>query len=173
MAKGFKTCPACSNDVGGRALLCKNCGHLFEAKKTVKKAKPKKVKKAKEKPKKVQETHGIKKIDILERLILDPPSTMPVREKSNHYRMETKFLNDLIDRYSIEFMNVVRFNEKFDSFKVLLSPKFIESLDRRFRCFNYVVDKSRYPEYNLGEKSGEDRVVEKKRKTLKDFLDEK
>lgn len=84
-----------------------------------------------------------------------------------------KHLNELVDRYSLEFMNVVNFYRQFDSLSYLVSPKLKETLDKKFRAFNYVVDETRYPEYNIRAKSGKDRVVEKKRKTLKDFLDEK
>lgn len=83
-----------------------------------------------------------------------------------------KFLNDLVDKYSLEFMNVVNFHRQFESLTYLRSPKLKNTLDKKFRAFNYVVDKSRYPEYNLGEKSGEDRFVKKKRRTIKDFLED-
>ena len=83
-----------------------------------------------------------------------------------------KHLNVLCERYSLEFMNVVNFYKKFDSLTYLVSPKLKKALDKKFRAFNYVVDKSRYPEYILGDKSGEDFNPVKKKRTLKDFLDE-
>ncbi len=85
---------------------------------------------------------------------------------------EMKFLNILCERYSLEFMNVVNFYKQFDSLAYLVSPKLKDTLDKKFRAFNYVIDKSRYPEYTLGEKSGQDVNVVPKKKTLKDFLDE-
>jgi hypothetical protein len=94
----------------------------------------------------------------------------PSKNKRIFYSREMKFLNDLVDKYSLEFMNVVNFHRQFESLTYLRSPKLKETLDKKFRAFNYVVDKSRYPEYNLGEKSGEDRFVEKKKKTIKNFL---
>jgi len=109
----------------------------------------------------------ISKRNILIRLV-----DVPDQGKRPFYAREMKFLNTLCDRYSLEFMNIVNFQKKFYSLAYLVSPKLKETLDRKFRAFNYVVDKSRYPEYILGGKSGEDFVPVKKKKTLKDFLDE-
>ena len=108
----------------------------------------------------------INKKEILFRLVDVPPTG-----RRNFYAREMKFLNDLCDRYSLEFMNVVSFNKKFDSLTYLVSPKLKKTLDQKFRAFNFLLDKSRYPEYDIGEKTGEDSVV-KKKKTLKDFLNE-
>ncbi len=146
MAAGEKQCPDCGAVVGSRVKKCQ-CGHFFKAKK-----KPK-VK--------------ISKRDILERLVIDPESGKRV-----FYKAQMKHLNVLCERYSLEFMNVVNFYKKFDSLTYLVSPKLKKALDKKFRAFNYVVDKSRYPEYILGEKSGEDFNPVKKKRTLKDFLDE-
>ena len=147
MPRGQKQCPSCETFVATRVSSCE-CGHSFTKKRV-------------EKPK-------INKKDILKRLVIEPP-----KGKRVFFMREMKLLNDLVDRYSLEFMNVVNFYRRFDSLAYLVSPKLKETLDRKFRAFNYVVDKSRYPDYNLTDKSGEDRAVQKKRKTLKDFLDEK
>jgi|11BtaG_2_1085332.scaffolds.fasta_scaffold00119_22 hypothetical protein len=144
MPRGKKRCPSCETHVASGASSC-DCGHVFKKKKP---AKPK-----------------IKKTDILKRLVEEP-----AKNKRIFYSREMKFLNDLVDKYSLEFMNVVNFHRQFESLTYLRSPKLKETLDKKFRAFNYVVDKSRYPEYNLGEKSGEDRFVEKKKKTIKNFL---
>ena len=69
-------------------------------------------------------------------------------------------------------MNVVTFNKKFDSLSYLVSDKLKETLDRKFRAFNFKVDLSRYDAYDIGEKVGEDIVEKKKSKTIKDFLNE-
>lgn len=148
MPRGQKQCPSCDTFVATRVSLCE-CGHTFKKKKKA------------EKP-------TINKQKILERLVIAPKDSKRV-----FYKREMKHLNELVDRYSLEFMNVVNFYRQFDSLSYLVSPKLKETLDKKFRAFNYVVDETRYPEYNIRAKSGKDRVVEKKRKTLKDFLDEK
>jgi len=85
---------------------------------------------------------------------------------------EMKMLNDLCEKYSLEFMNVMTFFKKLDSLSYLVSPKLKDTLDRKFRAFNYCLDKNKYPEYSLGEKVGDDKPIEVKNKTIKDFLDE-
>ena len=156
MPRGKKQCPSCEDFVATRASCC-GCGHIFTKKKDSgsKKAKPKTAK-----PK-------ISKIDILKRLVEDPKNN-----KRFFYAREMKMLNDLVDLYSLEFMNVVNLGRRFESLAYFTHSKVKEKLDRRFREFNYVTDKSRYPEYNLGEKSGEDRFIKRKKRTVKDFLEE-
>jgi hypothetical protein len=44
-------------------------------------------------------------------------------------------------------------------------------MDQKFRAFNFKVDTSKYSVYDIGEKVGEDAKVEKKIKSLKNFLD--
>lgn len=146
MPRGKKLCPSCETHVASGVSSC-GCGHTFKKKATLK-------------PK-------ISKRSILKRLVEEPRNN-----KRIFYSKEMKFLNDLVDRYSLEFMNVVNFHRQFESLTYLRSPKLKQTLDKKFRAFNYVVDKSRYPQYNLGEKSGEDRLVERKKRTIKDFLEE-
>ena len=146
MPRGRKECPCCATLVATRASSCK-CGHVFKSKK-----------------KKVKATS---KKEILYRLV-DVPST----GKTSFYSREFKLLNTLIDRYSLEFMNVVTFNKKFDSLSYLVSDKLKETLDRKFRAFNFKIDLSRYDVYDIGEKVGEYIVDKKKSRTIKDFLNE-
>ena len=83
-----------------------------------------------------------------------------------------KFLNDLSSRYSLEFLCVVTFSKKFNSLAYLISPKLKDTMDIKWRAFNYKVDNSKYEEYNIGEKTGKDKDINKKTKTTKDFLNE-
>ena len=109
----------------------------------------------------------INKKHILARLTL-----VPAKDKRLFYMREMKFLNDLCERYSVEFMNIASFPNKFDSLAYLVSPKLKQTLDQKFRAFNFSVDTSRYETYNIGEKVGEDVVVNKPILTIKDFLNE-
>jgi hypothetical protein len=109
----------------------------------------------------------INKKKILARLTL-----VPERDKRLFYMREMKFLNDLCDRYSLEFMNIVSFDRKFDSLAYIVCSKLKDTMDRKFRAFNYCVDLSKYESYNLGDKVGEDFEIKKPIKTIKDFLNE-
>lgn len=116
-------------------------------------------------PKKTQKK--INKRSIIGRLL-----NIPDKNKRVFYAREMKMLNSLCDRYSLEFMDIVDFGKKFDSLAYITSYKLKSTLDQKFRAFNYRFDKSKYPEYNIGEKVGEDKKIIKKKKTTKDFLNE-
>ena len=109
----------------------------------------------------------INKKHILARLTL-----VPIRDKRMFYMREMKFLNDLCERYSLEFMNIVSFDRKFDSLAYIVSDKLKETMDQKFRAFNYCVDLSLYQSYNLGDKTGEDVEIKTPVKTIKQFLNE-
>ncbi len=109
----------------------------------------------------------INKKHILARLTL-----VPDKNKRLFYVREMKFLNDLCERYSLEFMNIVSFDKQFDSLAYIVCDKLKPTMDKKFRAFNYSVDTSKYETYNLGEKVGEDAVIVKPAKTTKDFLNE-
>lgn len=144
MPAGKKECPSCKGLVGTRISTCK-CGHKFATK---------------------TKTNKINKHTILKRIVLRPEKDVRL-----FFKREMKILNSLCDRYSLEFMNIVNFGKQFDSLAYLASPKLKDTMDQKFRAFNYVVDNSKYPTYNIGEKFGEDKETNK-RKTIRDFLDE-
>ena len=50
----------------------------------------------------------------------------------------------------------ITFDKKFDSLAYLVSQKLKDTLDQKFRAFNFRVDFSKYPKYNIGSKEGED-----------------
>ncbi len=108
----------------------------------------------------------INKKHILARLTL-----IPTKDKRLFYMREMKLLNDLCERYSLEFMNAVSFDKQLDSLAYLVCDKLKETMDKKFRAFNFKVDLSKYPDYDIGEKVGEDATINKKIKSLKDFLD--
>jgi hypothetical protein len=110
---------------------------------------------------------GPNKREIIFRLI-----EVPDKGRRPFFAREMKLLNDLCDRYSLEFMDIVNFGKKFDSLAYLVSPKLKGVLDEKFRAFNFKVDLSKYKTYDIGEKVGEDSVITPRKRTVKDFLDE-
>lgn len=109
----------------------------------------------------------INKKNILARLTL-----IPEKDKRLFYIREMSFLNILCDRYSLEFMNILTFPKKLDSLAYLVSEKLKDTLDQKFRCFNFKIDYSRYKKYPIGDKIGEDGLSLKKKSTIKHFLNE-
>jgi hypothetical protein len=83
------------------------------------------------------------------------------------------FLKKLEERYSIEFLKILTFPKKYDSLAYIYSKELRETMDRKWKNFNFKVDLSKYPSYSIGEKSGEDYVPQKnKLKNTKTFLNE-
>jgi len=115
----------------------------------------------------VAKSKGPNKREILFRLL-----EVPDKGRRPFFAREMKMLNDLCERYSLEFMEIVNFGKKFDSLAYLVSEKLRGTLDQKFRAFNFRVDLSKYEVYHIGEKVGEDKLLPQKRKTIKDFLDE-
>ncbi len=110
---------------------------------------------------------GPNKRDIIFRLV-----EVPDKGRRPFFAREMKLLNDLCDRYSLEFMDIVDFGRKIDSMAYYTSPKLKSALDEKFRAFNFRVDLSKYQTYDIGEKAGEDVVITPRKRTVKDFLDE-
>ena len=109
----------------------------------------------------------VNKKDILARLTL-----VPSKDKRLFYMREMKILNDLCERYSEEFMNIVSFEKKFESLAYIVCEKLRMKMDLKFSAFNFRIDPSKYKSYNIGDKVGEDVEVKPKKKTTKQFLDE-
>ena len=110
---------------------------------------------------------GPNKREIIFRLL-----EVPDKGRRPFFAREMKMLNDLCERYSLEFLIIVIFGKKFDSLAYLVSDKLKSPLDEKFRAFNFRVHLSNYQVYHIGEKFGEDAVVPPKNKTIKDFLNE-
>jgi hypothetical protein len=113
----------------------------------------------------------LNKKQIIERLIHEDILTSKKTPRT-FFSKQMKMLNTLCERYSQEFMSVVTFYNKFDSLEILISPACKKMLDKKFKAFNFKVDLSKYPQYNIGRKSGKDANITKNKKTIKDFLDE-
>ena len=145
MPRGKKRCPSCSDFVGARSNSCV-CGYVFKNTKPAKK---------------------FNKFEILSRLV-----DIPDKNKRVFYLKEFKLMKILSERYSLEFVSVIDFGKKFDSLAYLVSSKLKATLDQKWRAFNYRVDKSKYIEYNIGDKFGADKIINKKNKNTKDFLNE-
>ncbi len=96
---------------------------------------------------------------------------IPKSASRDFYCKEMKMLNALIERYSEEFVNKLLFAKKFDSMAVIICDAFKHELDKKFRNFNYEIDYSKYETFNLNSfKCGEDLILKKKTKTIRDFL---
>ena len=113
-----------------------------------------------------------KKSKINKKHILARLTLVPTKDKRLFYMREMKFLNDLCERYSLEFMDIVSFDKKFDSLAYIVCDKLEETMDKKFRAFNFKIDSSKYIDYTIGDKEGKDVEIIHKPKTAKQFLND-
>jgi hypothetical protein len=111
------------------------------------------------------------KVKFNKRKILQSLIEIPKGSKRETYSREMKLLNSLIEKYSIEFISILKLDKKFDSIAILLCDSFEVELNKRFRNFNFEIDISKYETYCIHEnKFGEDIPQILKPKTIRDFL---
>lgn len=147
MPRGKKTCPSCGSLVGARASIC-DCGHEFLP---VKKKKPKPFFKARR--------------DFIKRMLAG--------SKAKDWRMEMHTATKVFSEFDndLDFLEKVKPPFVFkDTIKYFLTKEGREYLRKRHKEFYYKPpDKDKF--IDTKEKAGED-ILEKKKKTLKDFLNE-
>lgn len=116
------------------------------------------------KTKKNQSTPNKK--EILGRLI-----EIPKTGKRAFWSREMMFLKKLEERYSLEFLQIVTFPKKYDSLAYLVSDALKETMDRKWKNFNFKVDFSKYTIYDISEKCGKDyESIYNKPKNTKDLF---
>lgn len=82
-----------------------------------------------------------------------------------------KLLKDLEARYSLDFLEIVTFPKRYDSLAYHVSKELKDTMDRKWRNFNFRVDSSKYDTIVLGEKIGKDHIPsDNKPKNTKDLL---
>ena len=107
-----------------------------------------------------------KRQSIISRLV-DVPAT----QKRFFWAREMKLLKDLEARYSLDFLQIVTFPKKYDSLAYLVSKALKDTMDKKWRNFNFKVDFSKYDSPILGEKTGKDYVsIDNKPKNTKDLF---
>jgi len=96
---------------------------------------------------------------------------IPKIQKKFFWAREMKLLKDLEERYSLDFLEIVTFPKKYDSLAYLVSKELKDTMDRKWRNFNFKVDLSKYDSIVLGEKTGKDYIPsDNKPKNTKELL---
>lgn len=108
-------------------------------------------------------THTEKK-KVIENLI-----NVPDKQKRLFWGREIKTFNILLELYpESKFWKGLTFPQKLDSMILFRSGFYQNELKRRYNLFKYNIPTKK--EIKLGEKYGEDFNIDKKPKTLRDFL---
>lgn len=97
--------------------------------------------------------------------LITPPSSI----KGAYWSREYKILNELMEIFpSQDFWQKVNFNQDWDSLLIFKSEYGISLLKRKYKEFNFNIPDTKKIE--LTKKSGRDKIIETKPKTIRDFL---
>lgn len=107
----------------------------------------------------------LNKRNLIKKIVIEP-----TKEKRAFWAREMKLLNDLMKIFpKQDFWEKTKF-KKVASLAILRSEHGLLKLKKLYMEFNYVIPKK--TEITLGEKSGEDKIISKKSKTTRQFIDE-
>jgi len=107
----------------------------------------------------------LNKRNLIKKLVIEPS-----KQKRMFWAREMKLLNDLIEIFpKQDFWEKVNF-EKVPSLAILRSEYGLAKLKKLYIEFNYVIPEK--IEIPLGEKRGKDKIISKKSKTIRQFIDE-
>ena len=105
------------------------------------------------------------KRNIIKKIVVEPST-----QKRMFWAREMKMLNDLMDMFnSEEFWQKVSL-DKVPSLAVLRSGHGLSILSKKYKEFNYKIPAK--VEIPLGKKTGKDKIISKKPKTIRQFIDE-
>ncbi len=95
-----------------------------------------------------------------------------VDNKSRQFwKIQMKMLNELEEKYSLEFLEVLTLDFQVDQMASLGHKNFKSKIDRKWRNFNFKVDLSKYTVYDISEKCGKDyESIYNKPKNTKDLF---
>jgi len=104
-------------------------------------------------------------------LIIESVVEVPKLQKRFFRAAQMKMLKNLEERYSLDFLEIVTFPKKYDSLAYLVSEALKETMDKKWRNFNFKVDFSKYTIYDISDKCGKDyESIYNKPKNTKDLL---
>lgn len=107
----------------------------------------------------------LNKRNLIKKLVIEPS-----KQKREFWAKEMKLLNDLIEIFPKQDFWERMNPKKVSSLAVLRSEYGLSKLKKLYAEFNYVIPKK--TEIPLGEKKGKDKIISKKSKTIRQFIDE-
>ena len=107
----------------------------------------------------------LNKRNIIKKIVTEPST-----QKRMFWAREMKMLNDLMSMFKSEdFWQKVSL-DKVPSLAVLRSGHGLSILSKKYKEFNYKIPAK--VEIPLGKKTGKDKIISKKPKTIRQFIDE-
>jgi len=107
----------------------------------------------------------LNKRDLIKKLVVEPD-----KQKRMFWAREMKLLNDLLEMFPNQDFWKRMTIDKVPSLAMLRSDYGLEKIRKKYREFNYKIPEK--IEIPLGEKTGEDKILSKKPKTIRQFIDE-
>ena len=105
------------------------------------------------------------KREIIKKIVVEPD-----KQKRIFWAREMKLLNDLLEIFpNQDFWQRMTFI-KVPSLAVLRAGAGLKNLTKKYKDFNYKIPEKK--EFPIGDKTGEDKIISKKPKTIRQFLDE-
>ena len=105
------------------------------------------------------------------RKILKRILTIPANQRNSFWQREFKLFKDLLLDYpSLEFWSKVNLNLEIDSLKVLHSDFAKKILEKKYNEYHYIIPEQQKQTKLNDSKSGDDFIVSKKPKNLREFL---
>jgi hypothetical protein len=99
---------------------------------------------------------------------------VPAKSKREFWQREYVLLGRLAERYSLEFLRDTSFSLKGESLAILFAPKILQDLDKRFKIYSSESRIIREPQIILQDNPLHQPIlIERKQKTIRDFLNEK
>jgi hypothetical protein len=109
----------------------------------------------------------LNKRQIIQRHINEPKTN-----KRAFWKKEMTLLNRFLKEFPDQcFWSMVDFHQKFDSLAILASTNWKKFVKKKYLDYNYVVPKYEPPKLEKT-KLGSDGNIEKRKRTIKDFLSE-
>lgn len=107
----------------------------------------------------------LNKRDIIKKIVTEPST-----QKRMFWAREMKMLNDLMNMFKSEDFWQKVCLDKVPSLAVLRSDHGLNILSKKYKEFNYKIPEK--VEIPLGKKTGNDKIISKKPKTIRQFIDE-
>ena len=107
----------------------------------------------------------LNKRDIIKKIVTEPST-----QKRMFWAREMKMLNDLMNMFKSEDFWQKVCLDKVPSLAVLRSDNGLNILSKKYKEFNYKIPEK--VEIPLGKKTGNDKIISKKPKTIRQFIDE-
>ena len=107
----------------------------------------------------------LNKRDLIKKIVKEPN-----QQKRMFWAREMKLLNDLMQMFPNEDFWQRMSIDKVPSLTMLRSGYGLSSIKKKYLDFNYKIPNKK--EIPLGDKTGEDKVISKKTKTIRQFIDE-